>query len=67
MQKPWLSKSKETFLENDFGKSESHLLEYNLSKSLKVAVKRSKKQLKFDFLKCVYFFIFEASGCVSLY
>ncbi len=36
-QKPYLSKSKDTLLENDFGKSESRLLEYNLSKSLKVA------------------------------
>ncbi len=27
-QKPYLSKSKDTLLENDFGKSESHLLEY---------------------------------------
>ncbi len=35
--KPNLSKSKDTSLENDFGKSESSLREYYLSKSLKVA------------------------------
>ncbi len=36
-QRQYLSKSKDTSLENDFGKSESCLLKYNLSKSLKVA------------------------------
>ncbi len=32
-----LPKSKDTLLENDFGKSESRQLEENLSKNLKVA------------------------------
>ncbi len=36
-QKPYLSKSKDTSLENDSGKNESHLLEYYLSKSVEVA------------------------------
>ncbi len=35
--KPHLNKGKGTLLENDFSKSESYLLEYNLSKSLKEA------------------------------
>ncbi len=35
-QMVYLSKSKDTLLKNDFGKSESPLLEYNLSESLKV-------------------------------
>ncbi len=36
-QKPYSSKSKETSVENDFCTSERRLLEYNLSKNLKVA------------------------------
>ncbi len=35
IQRPRLSKSKDASLENDFGKKESRLLEYYLSKVLK--------------------------------
>ncbi len=33
-QKPYMSKNKNVSLENGFGKSESRLLEYKLSKSI---------------------------------